>query len=73
MLPFHLVLQLSVRFPQSSALSKMTDMPSPSSVLSLSEAAELEVAARDGATLDVINPSLDYVPPELVSLLITDS
>lgn len=70
---FLFFLQLSAQFPQSSPTSTLNELPSPSSILSYHEAADAEKEAAEGAHLDVLNPTLDYVPPELVSLLITDS
>lgn len=65
--------QLSVQFPQNSPASLLNDTPSPSSLLSLQEVAEMEATATEGSQLEVSSPTLDYIPPELISLLVTDS
>lgn len=55
----------------------LNDMRSPSEVLDLSEFSDFledeEGGGGGGARIQVVNPSFDYIPPELISLFITDT
>ncbi|CAN4091087.1 unnamed protein product [Withania somnifera] len=51
----------------------LNDMRSPAELLEFGQFSNCtEFGADSGALLEVVNPSFDYVAPELVSLLITD-
>ncbi|KAL3692899.1 hypothetical protein R1sor_006550 [Riccia sorocarpa] len=51
----------------------LNDMKSPSEVLDFGELSDCLNGTTGGAESHVFNPTFDYIPPELVSLFITDT
>ena len=63
--------QLSPVFAHASSAS-IGEHRAPAEVLGLDEVAD-SVADPNTGALSVVNPTVDYVPPHLIGLLITDS
>ncbi|KAG6543346.1 hypothetical protein Mapa_015260 [Marchantia paleacea] len=53
--------------------SLLNDMKSPSEILDFGEFSDCLNGATGGPQSHVFNPTFDYIPPELVSLFITDT
>ncbi|KAG4974536.1 hypothetical protein JHK87_031357 [Glycine soja] len=51
----------------------LTELRSPSELLDFGEFSDLMDSATGSGSLHVVNPAFDYVPPNLVSLFITDT
>lgn len=51
----------------------MNDMKSPSDIIDFGDISDCLDGGMGGPSLRTVNPTFDYVPPELVSLLITDT
>lgn len=51
----------------------VNEMKSPSQILDYGEMTEYVDEAVNGVSMYAVNPSFDYIPPELVSLFITDT
>lgn len=66
------LLQLCPQYPHNP-YTLLNDMKSPAEVVEFGELPEcLDVESGDHTTY-VVNPTFDYIPPELVSLFITDA
>lgn len=70
---FLFVLQLCPLYPNNPEVL-LNDMRCPSELLSFGEFSDfMEFSNGNGASLlNVVNPAFDYVPPELVSLFVTE-
>eukprot|EP00897_Mesotaenium_endlicherianum_P002733 jgi/Mesen1/2488/ME000159S01624 len=66
------VFKLCPEYPHNAS-TMLNDMRSPAEVIDNGDISDLLDTSGGGARLDVLNPTYDFIPSELVSLFITDT
>lgn len=66
------VMQLCPQYPHNP-YTLLNDMKSPAEVMDFGELSGCLDVGSGGSRTYVVNPTFDYIPPELVSLFITDT
>lgn len=66
------MLQLCPQYPHKP-YTLLNDMKSPAEVVEFGELSECFAAGTGDHTTYVVNPTFDYIPPDLVSIFITDT
>lgn len=69
---FVCVLQLCPQYPHNP-YTLLNDMKSPAEIVDFGELSDCLDVGTGGHSTYVVNPTFDYIPPELVSLFITDT
>lgn len=64
--------QLCPLYPHNPS-SLLNDLRCPSEIMDFGDLSDCLSGVAGGPELHVLNPAFDYIPPELVSLFITDT
>lgn len=64
-------LQLCPQYPHEP-YTLLNDMKSPAEILDFGDVSDCLDGGSGSPSLHTVNPTFDYVPPDLVSLFITD-
>lgn len=68
----YVCVQLCPVYPHNAS-TLLNDMRSPSEIMDFGDLSDCLSGVAGGPELHVFNPAFDYIPPELVSLFITDT